>query len=551
LKNIEKQIDLISSETYIQDINQILRNYQEITSNIEQLGTTKQKHNGIFYTNYQIAYKITEEAFKSFNKDINNTMFFEPSVGLGIFVITYLDYIHKTFHNYDIKKIINNIYISEIDINAVHLATKLIERFVFIKFNEKIKLTNIHIGDTLIDNQFNLKTTKELFDKDIIFDFILSNPPYRNIKASRKILSGFEYDNYRKYCLSFSKNIKKELTLQEGTVNLYKVFLELIMDRYTNKSASIGIIIPSSILSDKTTIKLRKRLLQDTDINKIYYLEEKSKEFQNITQAMCFFGFTKGKTNSEKINLINFENQNENFTIIPDKLSSIDSNYSFNKIDKETYDILIKIHKHTKLKDIPEIINLRGELDLGSDKEYITNKSTKYMLIQGKNINEWSYKENTSFVLESFLTSRDTKKFNDIKKERLVCQQISNMSSNKRLKFTKIPKNIIVGNSCNYIVSDELSNDLLLGLFNSYLFDWRFKLFSSNNHINNYELNDLPILIKEEDKIINYVQKILKGCQDSIVDLNLLIFKIYGLNQKDIKKIMSGYNDKKIVGRLK
>jgi len=520
------------------------------------LGTTKQKHHGIFYTNYNIAYKITEEAFKNFENDINNNLFFEPSAGLGIFVITYLDYVERNFSDYDIKEIVNNIFISEIDDRAISLAEKLIRKFILIKFNQDIfmKKDNIYIGDTLIDEEFNLKDTNALFNKDIKFDFILSNPPYRNVKALRKELSGVEYDDYRTYCSMFSKSIKQALSYQQGTPNLYKVFFELILEKYSNDNASIGIIIPSSILSDKSTIEFRKRILENTNLETIYYIEEKSKQFENITQAMCFFGLQKTKNTNEKIKLIDFENTSKSFSIMPNNLLSIDSNYSFNRIDELSNKILRKIHKFNKLKDIDSIKNLRGELDLTTDKKYITSHTTQCMLLQGKNIKEWSYADNTSYVDENFTSSRRSVKFDDIKKERIICQQISNVNSNKRMKFTKIPKNIILGNSCNYIMSDSIPIDYLLGLFNSYLFDWRFKLFSSNNHINNYELDDLPInIINKKDEVINCVKEILEGNNDKIISLNLLIFSMYRLSNKEIIKVMKNYTDgnaKELIKRI-
>ena len=551
-------IDKMTRENYISKINYILDIYQQITSEEKYYGISKQKYYSIFYTNYQIAYKITEETFKSFNKNINNTLFFEPSVGLGIFVVTYLDYIRKHFNNYDINKIINNIYISDIDKQVIPITQRLVNKFISLYFNDEVKLNhkNIHIGNTIINDDFSIKSVENLFGKEIKFDFVLSNPPYKNIKVSKKDSIEIEYQNYKMYSSKLSKSIKKQLALQEGTINLYKVFFELILMKYTKEDASIGIIIPYTILSDKSTIKFRKKLLEMAHIEKIYYIEEKSNQFKNITQAMCFFALKKTKTNNKEIQLINFENSNYQYKIYPKLLSKINTNYSFHKIEKESYKILEKIHKFKKLKNFLDIKNLRGELDLTIDKKYLTVQKTKYMLLQGKNIKKWNYMDNSIYVNENFLESKNSEKFEHIKKERIICQQISNISSKQRLKFTKIPKDIIVANSCNYIISYSISMDYLLGIFNSYLFDWRFRLFNSNNHISNYELDDLPICIcdnKNKKNIIKYVKDILNGNDSKIIDLNLLIFTIYGLNPKEIKIILSNYNDiyiKKILEKI-
>ena len=42
-----------------------------------------------------------------------------------------------------------------------------------------------------------------------------------------------------------------------------------------------------------------------------------------------------------------------------------------------------------------------------------------------------------------------------ISRERIVCQQVSNIHLEKRLKFAKIPGNIVLGNSCNFLIFNE------------------------------------------------------------------------------------------------
>ena len=76
-----------------------------------------------------------------------------------------------------------------------------------------------------------------------------------------------------------------------------------------------------------------------------------------------------------------------------------------------------------------------------------------------------------------------------------ICQQISNVDMQKRLKFVFCEKTDILGTP-NYIISTRQSEDLkkLFFILNSELLNWRFKITSSNNHINNYELDELPIV---------------------------------------------------------
>ena len=68
-------------------------------------------------------------------------------------------------------------------------------------------------------------------------------------------------------------------------------------------------------------------------------------------------------------------------------------------------------------------------------------------------------------------------------------------------------------------------------VLNSALLNWRFKVTSTNNHINNYELDELPMidlgLITSEILSLDEVKR------------NERICSLYGLKEKEIKFIIS------------
>ncbi|MCG3666105.1 Alw26I/Eco31I/Esp3I family type II restriction adenine-specific DNA-methyltransferase [Aliarcobacter butzleri] len=548
--NIETIIEEIDKENYKLKINDILEEHQKNKDNEMFSKISVRKQFGIYYTNFDIAYKITSETLKYNKKDFNELLFYEPCVGVGVFVITYLEYLYnKNIKQNDIINIIKNIYISDIDKDAVDIAIKLIKKFIKVKWDIFIDLKeeNIFIGDVIADADCKILTIKDLFKKDLVFDLVLTNPPYKNLKATSKEFDIDKIEEYKLYYSKLSKEIRKILPNQQGTLNLYKVFLELIYTKYTEKNSCIGVIIPTTLLSDYTSTSIRKFIFENSKIDNIYLLSENTKEFKSICQAMCYFG---SQRNPNIINRLTIIDEKET-TIIQSmdfsEIEHIDSNATIVKLTDLTYSILNKIHKYPKIREIKDIYNLRGELDLTINKKYITNNHTKYNLLQGKNILEWNYTKNDLFTKEEFVDNEITKKVKYITEDRLICQQISNLKSKKRLKFCKIPANYVLGNSCNFIATNEnISINYLLGLLNSYLFDWRFKLFSSNNHINNYELDDLPINYNEEyiAKIELYVAEILNGNFESVVDLNITVFELFNLDYNEINEIMKDYNDK-------
>ena len=146
--------------------------------------------------------------------------------------------------------------------------------------------------------------------------------------------------------------------------------------------------------------------------------------------------------------------------------------------------------------------------------------------------------KNGEFVeIDGFLNKKSVDfKTNDYNKVRLICQQISNVDMQKRLKFVFCEKTDILGNSCNYIVSTRKDEDLkkLFFLLNSDLLNWRFKITSSNNHINNYELDELPIVDLDSFELSDFPDD----------ETNEIICKLYGLTKTETNYIL-GKNKKK------
>ena len=80
--------------------------------------------------------------------------------------------------------------------------------------------------------------------------------------------------------------------------------------------------------------------------------------------------------------------------------------------------------------------------------------------------------------------------------------------------MTLLDEDVFCGNSVNYILLDssKISHEYLLGILNSWLLNWYFKLFSTNSNVNGYEVDNLPIRIastNQNDLITKLVDRIL------------------------------------------
>ena len=114
---------------------------------------------------------------------------------------------------------------------------------------------------------------------------------------------------------------------------------------------------------------------------------------------------------------------------------------------------------------------------------------------------------------------------------------------------------VVAANSCNYLVwedDDEAKGLLFLGgLLNSTLLEWRFRLTSSNNHVNNYEIDDLPVpqanvkeIIQAADRLFRYYSVAPFGASayaDAHLEnaLDAAVFLAFGLDRNDVSRVMA------------
>jgi Alw26I/Eco31I/Esp3I family type II restriction m6 adenine DNA methyltransferase len=529
--------------------------------------TNERKHNGIYYTNYFVAKLIADETLSLYGDSFNplELSFLEPCSGIGIFAIAYLNAIFETNIKYlnKAQNIINNMYFADIDGEAISLLKTIIPAYLraVYKIETIIPKNNTFIGNILFNinkNSVSKNDPRKIFNMKNGFDIVLTNPPYKLLKANSDKYNK-DADNYEeqvKYILNFIRN-NNVYKHNAGTLNLYKLFVEEILENYTKTDSKIGLLIPSTLLSDKHSFELRSLMINKYRLSTIYIIPEKNSFFPDICQAFCFFALDKKNVSNNieiKSNISSVERFSNPSTIInKSQIESISSLQEIVSTDRMGWNILSRIHQHKKLKEIPSVINLRGELDLTLDKTFITTIKTDYSLLRGNGIKEYVFVKDNLFV-ENYFIKKLNGKGHYLLSDRLVCQQISNMNSRKRLKFSKVPKNIVLGNSCNFIAlnndclfpEEDISLDYLLGILNSYLLNWRFQLTSSNNHIGNYQLDELPLAIPNstQKSIIEDLAKKLIYEPDNDeykAELNNTVFDVYGLNKDEAMYILDKY----------
>jgi adenine-specific DNA-methyltransferase len=315
------------------------------------------------------------------------------------------------------------------------------------------------------------------------FDVVVSNPPYFLLKINKNNTKDVHFE---KYYQTLSEKCNQEVAYfrnsgiynysVEGMLNYYKLSIEMML-KLTKSKGEIGIICPSTLFGDVSSTKLRKHILGQNQLRKLEFFAENARLFDNVSQATAIFYISK----SQKTEDINIKVAENNFNISYDLIkTTFAENMEIPQMDEIGWDILKKLGKFKKIKEYKNLRNRRGEFDLLQFKNLITNQETGFRLVRGNMVNSVSidYTKGNDFVeIEAFKKAKSSDFLqHDFQKVRLVCQQISNIDTQRRLKFVPCAENDVLGNSCNYITINDLGQiKNLQTLLNTYLMNWRLR----------------------------------------------------------------------------
>ena len=508
------------------------------------------KETGSVYTKVEIAKEITLQTIEnkvSQGTEAKDLQILDFGCGTGRFYWATFQILNK---NFDIPKIeiVKNLY--AIDSNEIALTILKIKILCEVGF-EYLEIINQNIiqrNMLMVKNGLNFEENSYLdlqndfsnIMKQGGFDVIISNPPYFLLKINQNNSKDVFYKKYYEFLteknnseLQYFRNSGIYNYSIEGMLNYYKLSIEMML-KLTKTKGEIGVICPSTLFGDVSSVKLRKFILGQNQLRKVEFYAENENFFENVSQATSIFYISKGQKTQDIEVKISEKPFNISYDLIKNTFSE---NFEIPQMEEIGWGILKKLNQFKKLKEFKNLRNRRGEFDLLQFKNLITDKETDFRLVRGNMINciKIDYEKQNEFVkIEEFKKAKSQEFLRyDFQKVRLVCQQISNIDIAKRLKFLPYSENDILANSCNYLTINDLSQlKNLQILLNSYLLNWRFKVTSTNNHINNYELDELPLL--------DFTQ-FSTSINGNELKNNIEIAKQYQLNETEILYILQPF----------
>ena len=379
------------------------------------------------------------------------------------------------------------------------------------------------------------------------FDVVIGNPPYKQVRRG----------TYPKIQFPFSEGYDK------GKQNLYKLFVEQSYNLCKNGGIAT-LIVQSSLMCDLSSAHTRRLLLEHTRLQHIVEFPKaaptpETQVFQSVTQGTCIYQFLKSQPDTRPI-MISVDNNA--YTIIdlhftPITRTAIENLYPFlrcfPRIGAGYVGILEKIRAVNTIKPLREYAAsiVQGDLNLTTHAKRFSSKPTEVRLLRGRHIGRFNLKYDIAIEYCDQGFMQEQVKANQ-EGAYLISQEVTGTNDIRRLHFSlaeKLPIDFLCGHSVNKMqLQNQAHSKAFLALLNSKFMDWFFRITSTNNHVQGYQLEKLPIPLmtatdrEQLGRLASHIMqaKATNPAADTSAleaEIDRLVYQLYGLTTEEIAAV--------------
>lgn len=341
---------------------------------------------------------------------------------------------------------------------------------------------------------------------DAGFDAVIGNPPYDVLS---ELESGHDLAAFRAF-------IKYEAVYEPsrtGKNNLYKLFicraLELLADK-----GHLGFITPMAVLGDQITADIRREIVRVASFTSVDAFPQKDNPADRV--------FPEAKLSTAVIALKRDTTDRAMFRVRvhPGRLLEADSpsyllstadiplydpaNFTIVSCAQADWDLAVRIMRTGRMARLGEFAEFfQGEVNETNERRrgnLIEDPEQGALVTRGASICLYvtrpaSQGRDLYLNVEKFLEGKgeDTKAFHHL--YRRVCWQESSPQNNfRRVIAALVPVGEFCNHKINYLPQHTSRHPLefILGLLNSKLIDWYFRLGSTNAAVSHYQVYNLP-----------------------------------------------------------
>ena len=379
------------------------------------------------------------------------------------------------------------------------------------------------------------------------FDVVIGNPPYRQVRKSTYSSAQFPYSEGR----------------DKGKQNLYKLFVEQSYNLCKDGGVAT-LIVQSSLMCDLSSAATRQLLLERTRLSHVIEFPKaaptrEAQLFQSVTQGTCIYQFTKSQPDNRPIRI---SVGNDAYTIADLRFAPITRGTIKNlypslrclpRIGEGSVGILEKIAVNNTIKPLRDYAAsiTQGDLNLTTHSKRFSSKPTKVRLIRGRNIGRFvvKYDTSTEYCDQSFMREQVKTNSNGVF---LISQEVTGTNDIRRLHFglaEKPPTDFLCGHSVNKTqLRNQEHSKAFLALLNSKFMDWFFRITSTNNHVQGYEMEQLPIpamTAADRRLLSNLAARVIKakaadpsaGTSADEAEIDRLVYALYGLTEAEVAAV--------------
>lgn len=337
------------------------------------------------------------------------------------------------------------------------------------------------------------------------FDAVVGNPPY-DVISDKEQGSEVEKDkNFYTSINAFKSSVGSKL-------NFYRLFVGRSLDILV-KNGMHGFITPMALLADKQARPLRKVLLEQNCFNKIEAFPQKddpsNRVFQDAKLSTCFYVIRKTKPSTFMIRIHpgkDILESSPRIEIDYDQIEEFDKeNLSipcYPKMTTREFYLALKLIRTCQGNMFGNYApSQQGEVNLTTHSEFLSEETMGRLVLRGAHVNRYEFQQEPKqgipmyLDVKKFLSSfgKNTRAYDHLHR-RIGYQRGAAIDNWRRIIATIIERNNFCSDTINYIVNPKhLKLFTGIALLNSSLWEWRFRLTSTNNHINVYEIDSMPI----------------------------------------------------------